>query len=188
MSQNPQYNSTMIHGFSVGGYLWGEVLNMLEEEHNRELVDRIVGQIWDSVVDFEGIPTGLPKAVFPNNAVLRASLQKYVTYHMDKFYDVATKHYLRSSACYHNSIVQAPALFLCSLDDPVGNKEGIDKVINSWDKKGIKVYLRAWDSSPHVSHLHHHPKEYKEEMKAFLEKLGLVPYPEKFVHKVSVRQ
>ena len=47
--------------------------------------------------------------------------------------------------------------------------------------------MKAWESSPHVSHLHHHPEEYQQEMKAFLEKLGLVPYPEKFVQKIKAK-
>jgi len=182
MSLNDKYNTTILHGFSVGGYLWGEVLNMMQQDLTKyqPTMNRIVGQIWDSVVDFEGIPTGLPRAVFPNNAVLRSSLEKYVTYHMSKFHEPATKHYLQASKMYHYTIVKAPSLFLCSLDDPVGSIEGIKKVTDKWEASGMDVYIKAWKSSPHVSHLHHHPEEYKQEMKAFLEKLGLVPYPEKF--------
>lgn len=130
---------------------------------------------------------------------------------MAAFKESATKHYLRSSNCYHDSIVDAPALFLCSLDDPVGAVSGIRKVADKWESKGMKVilvvlvlnymkitikvwiyliyffnskvYLKAWESSPHVSHLHHHPEEYNQEMKTFLEMLGLVSYPEKFLLK-----
>ena len=70
----------MLHGFSVGGYLWGEVLNLMEQDQKlyQPFIDRVAGQIWDSVVDFEGIPTGLPKAVFPRNLVLRAGFEKYM--------------------------------------------------------------------------------------------------------------
>jgi len=70
----------MLHGFSVGGYLWGEVLQLMakDPEKYKPVIDKIVGQIWDSVVDFEGIPTGLPKAVFPKNELLCSSLEKYV--------------------------------------------------------------------------------------------------------------
>ncbi|CAG7828431.1 unnamed protein product [Allacma fusca] len=189
VSLNDQYKTTMLHGFSVGGYLWGEVLNLMMQDQQKyqPFIDRIVGQIWDSVVDFEGIPTGLPKAVFPRQQVLQSSLEKYVTYHMARFHETATKHYLQSSRQYHDNIVRAPALFFCSLDDPVGSKAGIQKVIDKWELNGIKVYLKAWESSPHVSHLHHHPEEYQQEMKAFLEKLGLVPYPEKFHQKIKSR-
>jgi len=107
---------------------------------------------------------------------------------MAKFQESATKHYTLSSSNYHNSILKAPALFLCSLDDTVGSIEGIRKVSDNWESKGIEVFLKAWDSSPHVSHLHHHPEEYKLEMKAFLERLQLAPYPEKFLHHAVPHQ
>ncbi|CAL8081250.1 unnamed protein product [Orchesella dallaii] len=189
MSHNGLYKPMMLHGFSVGGYLWGEALNLMEKDLDkyRPIIEGISGQIWDSVVDFEGIPTGMPKAVFPKNAVLRKTLEAYIKYHMAAFENTATKHYLRSSKCYHNSVVDAPALFLCSLDDPVGAVSGIKKVADNWELKGMKVYLKAWESSPHVSHLHHHPEEYNQEMKTFLEMLGLVSYPEKFLLKAVGR-
>jgi len=58
---------------------------------------------------------------------------------MKKFHNVATQHYLASSASYHNNIVRTPALFLCSLDDPVGTVSGIQKVIDNWELNGVKV-------------------------------------------------
>lgn len=62
---------------------------------------------------------------------------------MSTFYEGATKHYYRSSECYHNSIVKAPALFLCSLDDPVGAVSGIRKVADNWESLGMKVLLSS---------------------------------------------
>lgn len=58
---------------------------------------------------------------------------------MSVFHDVATKHYLASSSNYHNSIVKAPALFLGSLDDPVGSIKGIQRVISNWERNGMTV-------------------------------------------------
>jgi len=184
LTLNTNYQSKVVHGFSVGGYLWGEVLNTFSQNLPKysPLLSSVKGQIWDSVVDMEGIPTGAPAAMFPNNAFLRKTVEKYIRYHMAKFQDAATRHYVQSSLCYHNTICTAPALFLGSLDDSVGSIEQIRKVADKWEAKGVEVYLKAWDSSPHVSHLHHHPEEYKLEMKGFLEKLHLVPYPEKFAH------
>lgn len=190
LSLNRNYQSTIVHGFSVGGYLWGEALNMMSQNAQKynPILNQIRGQIWDSVVDMQGIPVGMPFAIFPNNALLRNSLEKYIRYHMAKFHESATKHYNLASSSYHNSILTAPALFLCSLDDSVGSIQGIRTVADKWEAKGIEVFLKAWESSPHVSHLHHHPEEYKLEMKAFLERLQLVPYPEKFLHHVPHSQ
>ena len=41
------------------------------------LVDRFVGQIWDSGVDIYGIPDGVPMAI-TNNKIIQASLKKYL--------------------------------------------------------------------------------------------------------------
>lgn len=80
MYQNSLYKPLMLHGFSVGGYLWGEALNVMSQDLTKygPIIDQISGQIWDSVVDFEGIPTGMPKAVFPKNKFMRNSLEAYI--------------------------------------------------------------------------------------------------------------
>lgn len=80
MSVNTLYRPVMVHGFSVGGYLWGEVMNLMSKDLNKyqPVIDQIAGQIWDSVVDFEGIPVGMPKAMFPSNALARKSLEMYI--------------------------------------------------------------------------------------------------------------
>ena len=41
------------------------------------LMDRFIGQIWDSVVDIYGIPYGTSRAL-TNNKILQASIQKYL--------------------------------------------------------------------------------------------------------------
>ena len=47
LDQNKSYSQVMLHGFSVGGYLWGEV--MVQMAHNMDqyqhVLDRIVGQV-----------------------------------------------------------------------------------------------------------------------------------------------
>jgi hypothetical protein len=60
---------------------------------------------------------------------------------MAKFHDSATKHYNAASAAYHNTILTAPALFLCSLDDSVGSIHGIRQVADMWEAKGIEVRM-----------------------------------------------
>lgn len=70
----------VLHGFSVGGYLWGEVLVKFSKNLNKyqSVTGRICGQIFDSGVDVNEIPTGFPSAVFPNNPVLRLTFEKYI--------------------------------------------------------------------------------------------------------------
>lgn len=77
---NQMYQPLLLHGFSVGAYLWGEVLVRMKQdlELYRPVVNRIVGHIWDSGADITEIPVGFPKALFPNNPVLRNATEKYI--------------------------------------------------------------------------------------------------------------
>lgn len=76
---NRSYGPLLLHGFSVGGYLWGEALVQMERERERydNVISRIAGQVWDSVADVETISVGLPFAVFPNSAMMRSVLTNY---------------------------------------------------------------------------------------------------------------
>lgn len=77
---NTDRRQLLVHGFSVGGYVWGELLGMIEQDRERyaPLLQRIMGLIWDSAADMQDIPMGLPTAVFPKNLILQNALRKYV--------------------------------------------------------------------------------------------------------------
>lgn len=79
---NTRQRPILIHGFSVGGYLWGELLALVEKDRERyqPVLKNIVAHIWDSAADMQDIPDGLPTAVFPKNSILQGTLRKYVKY------------------------------------------------------------------------------------------------------------
>lgn len=80
LKQNESYQQILLHGFSVGGYMWGEALDLIQSNKDKynNITDRIVGQVWDSIADVTHIAIGFPRAVFPKNMVLQSMLQKYV--------------------------------------------------------------------------------------------------------------
>lgn len=80
LEQNPSYRSMVLYGFSVGGYLWGEVMVQMahDKERYQPVIDRIVGQVWDSAADVTEIHKGVPAAVFPRNKVMESALAKYI--------------------------------------------------------------------------------------------------------------
>lgn len=141
LEKNHTFSPLILHGFSVGGYVWGEVLVQMASELNRyqKVIDRIAGQIWDSAADITEIPVGVPTAVFPNNIVMQKALKKYMIYHLKTFDKVATCHYVRSSQMFHTNIVKAPALFFVSKTDPVGTLASNRRVKDNWENMGMKV-------------------------------------------------
>jgi hypothetical protein len=138
---NECYQQCLLHGFSVGAYLWAEVMVKMSHDPERyqPVTDRIVGHIWDSAADISDLPVGFPRAVFPNNTVLQATFEKYIRYHMKAFHDTVTAHYEVASQRFHSTLVRSPALLLFSKTDPVGNEESNKKVLKHWEKLGLKV-------------------------------------------------
>jgi len=183
---NKSYAPLLVHGFSVGGYQWGEVLVELASDQKRyqHILDRIAGQVWDSAADITEVWFGFPMAVFPKNLVLQNAMKQYMIYHLKTFDKVATCHYVRSSQLFHTNLVKAPALILLSKSDPVGAEKSNQRLREDWENLGIKVYWQCWDKSPHVAHFQRHRKEYIEKLDGFLSDLRLLKSPLKLQAKL----
>ncbi|CAG0917282.1 unnamed protein product, partial [Notodromas monacha] len=169
-----------LHGFSVGAYFHGELLNKMRGNSDKYsgIERRIRGQVWDSIVDYDHIPIGFPKAV-SNNMFLQRALEVYIRCHMKALSAAATKHYVKSSRAFQESPIPVPALFFASHADPVGVAYKIAGCAEKWSSfHGIPTYVKVWKESKHVSHYHMHPKEYQAELAAFLDHLGFLPRPE----------
>lgn len=80
LANNNHYSRILVHGFSIGGYVWGEVELLLSRDSSRysSVINRIHGQVWDSVVGLESIIKGFPRAIFPKNFLLRTAFSKYL--------------------------------------------------------------------------------------------------------------
>lgn len=141
LMKHKYYEQILLHGFSVGAYMWGEVLDIMQNNPQKynNIINRIVGQVWDSVADVSELSIGIPRAVFPKNEMLQNMLQKYMEYHLKTFYKQSTQYYVRSSQLFHTNLVRTPALFLISNTDPVGSVTSNMRVRDMWDTLGTKV-------------------------------------------------
>lgn len=188
MASNENEQPLVVHGFSIAGYMWGEVY--VHVMNNRKMyqpvMDRIAAQVWDSAADISEITIGVPAAVFPKNQIMQNTLRAYMEYHMKTFYTSATSHYIRSSQLFHSPPCAAPALFLLSRSDPVGAEPSNRSVHDSWCSMGIKCTWKCWDKSPHVQHYTHHPKEYLTALYAHLDASGLISQPEKIQRRIAL--
>ena len=88
---------------------------------------RMVGQIFDSPVDFEGVPSGFATVLTKNPAgrkVIQHSLEAYLRL----MEGPVTSHYLRSSKAFHENNLRLPSLMLYSRSDPIGVDRNIENV------------------------------------------------------------
>ncbi|GIX95442.1 uncharacterized protein CDAR_264311 [Caerostris darwini] len=173
-STHENYDDILVHAFSVGGYLMGEMFVQMRKdaEKYKDITSRIRGVVLDSAVDFEGIPTGFPRAVSKNPITLKV-LEWYVSTHLALMYNVATKHYLTSSKNFHNTPLRCPALVFVSEADKVGSPVANQMVVENWQVRGVDVRVKCWKDSKHVSHMYKYPEEYVAEIDNFLSKINL---------------
>ncbi|XP_035786302.1 transmembrane protein 53-A-like [Anopheles albimanus] len=177
LSNNDISEGIVLHGFSVGGYLWGECLVKLHAHPTgRRTLEKIVGQIWDSVADITEIPVGVPHAVLPRTPKLQTILRNYISYHLKLFHEEATQYYEHCTHLFHHEPAQCPALLLVSKTDPVGTETANRRLCGIWESIGLKTTLKCWDKSPHVGHFHKHREEYVQLLLTHLRSLNLPMY------------
>ncbi|XP_050355678.1 uncharacterized protein LOC126776872 [Nymphalis io] len=154
--------SYVVHGFSVGGYVWSEALvhALKENKIYQPALNRVKAQVWDSVADITAVAVGLPIALFPCNKPARHATKLFINFYLLAFRSVATRHYERACETYYATPCRAPALFLLSSSDPVGQEDRIRRAHNLWLDMGIQCTLQCWPNSNHVMHYLSHRDEY----------------------------
>jgi len=170
----PVPSRCIVHGFSVGAYAFCEAcvkMNEIDSQY-KQLQDRFVGQIWDSPVDIQGIPTGMPSAI-SSNKLFRKGGKIFLENYLEK--SSASKHYKAASSMFREPFLKIPALFLISKTDPVSTPDMIDNATKDWNKHNVQMTIKSWEKSPHVSHYHHHKKEYEDQILKYLQKIKFIP-------------
>ena len=164
----------LVHGFSVGGYVYGETLvKILTNRKYTHIGNRIRGQIFDSPVDFEGVPRGTGMAL-SSIPVVQQSIRFSLEMFFNTFKDQTMTHFHNSSEAFCNNELKIPTLILHSLSDPVGIPGPILDVYRGWQQQGVQVYRKCWKSSYHVSHFAKYPIEYIEQLNSFLQVISFI--------------
>ena len=164
----------LVHGFSVGGYLYGETLVRMTSDPimAEEMSRRVRGQIFDSPVDMEGVPRGVSLAVTgsrPAQIAIKSSLDTYLALLQKQ----VTRHYIRSSQTFHSNPLRTPSLLLYSYADVVGTAGPIEKLMDNWRRAGVLVQSKTWPDTPHVSHYLRDPVNYTNALNDFLRTINL---------------
>ncbi|GBM42256.1 hypothetical protein AVEN_234979-1 [Araneus ventricosus] len=132
-TSHENYEDIVVHAFSVGCYLMGEMFVQMrkDSEKYKDISSRIRSVIQDSAVDIEGIQTGFPRAITKNLITIKI-LEWYVSTHLALMFNVATKHYLTSSKNFHNTPLKCPALLFVSEADKVGSLVANQMLKDNW--------------------------------------------------------
>ena len=181
-----KYHNILFHCFSVGAYQFGEFLHNLNDSQFMHQVAKMIGSsvnpkvtiensikgiIFDSPVDFDGIPEGISKA-FSLNPIIQKPIELYIKAYMKLAYPIVTKYYIRALDRAHNNYLKAPGLFFSSLKDTIGTPEMSAKFSKDWQSCGIDVKEKVFTGSYHVQHMPKYKTEYQQEIDDFLKKVN----------------
>ena len=171
LDQERKSSEFLIHGFSAGAYVYGEMLVKLDSMPKYGYIyNKIMGQVLDSPADFHVVPDGVAKAltsIVPLQKALKYGFESYLSL----LHKPVTQHYLRSSRTFLANRMDIPTMIFYSTIDPVGEAAAIEKCVHNWRRRGISVFTKYWDDSPHVSHMMYHPEEYLDSLTNFLAQL-----------------
>ncbi|KAJ1457893.1 hypothetical protein M885DRAFT_562370 [Pelagophyceae sp. CCMP2097] len=159
-------------GFSVGAYMYGHLLNLVADD--AALRNRIRGQVFDSPVDFYGVPYGLSTAITGGEGLPQRLLQRSVELYMSLFHSAITVHYIASSDAFHGNTLTAPSLWLYSSADKVTSVQAIEDLSDKWRARGTPVERRNFGTSKHVEHLRSFPDDYRACLSVFLQNLNFM--------------
>ncbi|KAL7645699.1 UNVERIFIED_CONTAM: hypothetical protein RMT77_002576 [Armadillidium vulgare] len=173
--QNPHFYPMVVHGISVGAYVFTESMIKVKENMGiyGPVLKRFVGQIWDSPADVPQLPIGVSKA-FTDNKRIQKSMQKYLVWFMNLNYKTATRYYIKANETMKENITRTPSLFIFSKTDPVSDESVNMPFVQKYESMGLEAYAKCFEDSPHVAHYRNHKSEYEETVTAFLEKIGVL--------------
>lgn len=170
-----QYSDVVLHGFSVGGYMFGQFLLEIDKQNEttkRDLLASIQGIVFDSLVPFEGTCIGVANSI-TSNKIAAKILENLLRLYLVVGRDIATKYYLAASDKVWGGPLRCPTLFLMSRDDRISDHKIVTHLADVWQSLGVETHRRLFDSSPHVQIFQKHHSAYVQEVENFLERIKM---------------
>ena len=164
----------IFHHFSMGGYLFGQMLRhlqTLEGKKGKEFQKAIIGQVFDSPPDFRSIAKGVSQSMgVPASSPVAVAVEMAMRLYLFVSSTTAGVEHRAASAAFHTNYISAPSLWFYSRSDPVALSEDCEKVISTWRKQGTSVEEVVWDDTPHIQHARIDPERYFGALDKFLAK------------------
>lgn len=170
-----QYSNVLLHGFSVGGYMFGRCLleiDKQDEQMRQYLLNSIRGIVFDSLVPFEGTCVGVARSITANPIGAKV-LEYLLRLYLILGHNIATKYYLEASEKVWGGPLRCPTLFLMSKDDRISDHKIVERLAEVWSSLGVETDKMLVDSSPHVQLFTKHHDAYVDRVGKFLKHISM---------------
>jgi len=178
LAERREFERILMHGLSVGGYGFQEMLVQIQKSGARYLgvKDRVVGQVYDSPCELQGLREGVARSVVRGRR-RQQQVMRFLDWLLEQRYDSASRHYVACQRICDTNYMQAPALFLYSKLDQVAEAKITSKTAYLWHNNGTQVFSHIFEDSEHVGHLRKYRDDYQANLFAFMERVGVVSFP-----------
>lgn len=170
-----QYSNVLLHGFSVGGYMFGRFLLEIDQhnpETRKQLLNSIRGLVFDSLVPIEGVPVGVANSI-TRNPIGAKFVEQLLKLYLFLGESVATRYFREASVKVWGGPLRCPTLFLMSRDDPISDHQIVERLASVWSGLGIDCRKMLVDHSPHVQLYTKHHDKYVKTVDEFLSHVKL---------------
>jgi hypothetical protein len=169
-----QPEKVVFHHFSMGGYLFGQMLRHFKANDNKRqaIVPKIIAQVFDSPPDFRSIAKGVSQSMGVKDGTVAKAVELMMRFYLFVSSTTAGVEHRAASANFHRNAVTAPSLWFYSRSDPVALHEDCETVISKWREQGTHVKEVVWDDTPHIQHARVDPTTYFGALDSFLETHG----------------
>ncbi|KAG8576667.1 hypothetical protein GDO81_009932 [Engystomops pustulosus] len=159
-----------LHAMSIGGYTFAQML-VASSKEQQEVLKRIHGQVFDSLVvgSMEKMATGVARMV--SKPLFEPLLVRVTLLYFSLLKAHTADYYDKGIQAFWENPVNCPALFFYCMNDPMSDHTTVDKLLQAWEKKGIKVQGKNWETSVHAGHLRRHTQEYTDILNNFINDL-----------------
>ena len=68
-------------------------------------------------------------------------------------------------------VPQCPQLYLYSSSDALIPSQEVERFMSMQRQRGVELYSKMWEDSPHCEHFRLHPEEYTDQLLQFLKRI-----------------
>ncbi|XP_018008086.1 uncharacterized protein LOC108665793 isoform X2 [Hyalella azteca] len=177
LRNNQNYDKFLVFACSGGAYMFCEVAMKLQKEPELRdsVLGRVVGQIYDSPVDFTHFTTGIAHSITSSPAAQNV-VETLVEWLLKVRHRAMTRHLVKAADFMHKGPVFAPNLTIFSNSDPMSPLDSNQIIARKWQARGMKVRHSIYEhpDTGHCVNFIRYPRRYKEDVYSFCAVVGFI--------------
>lgn len=173
---NSNYDRIFYHGFSVGGFMFGQViLEMMNQKQDvrDRLCDSIRGIVLDSVVVLADFQAGVANS-FTENKFIAKFLEYLIGFYKRVAGNIATVYFQEVQDFVFSGPLNRPSLHVYSKGDPIIDHRNAQRLADCWIHAGIELERLVVEDAGHVQIFRKYHDDYVIRLEKLLKRVQML--------------